>query len=167
MNKFQIFWLNFSWDTSKMRYFSNKIFKNSPSASLPFDIVDVKLTDYGEIKLLNISVTSSLLRHWKTSPKFSILALPNQNFWLLQWIKVIIIVISYFQSKVIVIIIEQKICNWSNSGNNTTICISYKILIQRWKSGWAMWAKFKFQVEFGPKMRSLQINPIYFQSPST
>jgi len=62
----------------------------------------------GKIKLLNISVTSSQLRHRKTSQKFSILAPLNQNFWLRQWKKVIIIIISYSQLKVI------YNCNWKN-----------------------------------------------------
>jgi len=64
---------------SKMHYFSNKFSKiakrwelSTPSASLLFDTVDLKLhdlkivvfqTDYGEIELLNISVMSSQLRH--------------------------------------------------------------------------------------------------------
>jgi len=45
-----------------------------------------------------------------TSQKFSILSPPKQNFWLRQWIRVI--VISYFQLKVIVIE-KLKGCNYN------------------------------------------------------
>jgi len=98
---------------SKMGYFSNifsKIAKcwrlSAPSASLPFDIGDLKLRDLAKLWCFKLIMAKSNFwtfqwRHHNyvtkiKSQKFSSLAPPNQNFWLRQWIKVIVIVILYF-----------------------------------------------------------------------
>jgi len=82
---------------SKMRYFSNKFSKIAKRWELSasqrlttflywwsevawFGQIVVFQTDYGEIELLNISVTSSQLCHRKTSPKKRP---KNFPFWLL------------------------------------------------------------------------------------
>jgi len=89
---------------SKMRYFSNKSSKIAYNSDLKFRI-------WPNCGVSNWLWRNRIFEHFSdvitvTSPKNVtkfFLALPNQNFWLRQWIKVIIIVISYFQSTVIVI----------------------------------------------------------------
>jgi len=115
MNKFQIFRLNISWDMSKIRYLVTNFQKARRSQRpITFRYWWSKVRDFAKLWCFKLIDEIELLKNqlWChssdvitiTSQKYFILASPNQNFCLRQWIKVIVIV--------------QKVCNWSNSGAN-------------------------------------------------
>jgi len=127
MKKFQIFTLKFSWDMSKMRYFSNKFSKIANlQRLLTFNFDDLTLRDLPKLCFSywlwqNRTLKNQLWCHYSdviviTSPKihqandtrfFILPPLPHQNGWLSQWDYVIV----YFDNRRYILLSSCQTCS--------------------------------------------------------